>query len=190
MIAGGSFIVIRADVEGLHHWPGATAPDGYLTASHRHLFVVTAEIAVNHNDREIEINGATRWLAALLASFGEHTGDEPLDFGAQSCEHLATRTAHAITDRYGPERHVRCVVLEDGILGAGVTWQPEASLICAYRSAGLLPPNSATIRIPPAASPASISLCGYSATPASFRICITVGCGRTSAGRRCMTSPT
>ncbi len=127
MMTAGSFIVIRADVEGLHHWPGAIAPDGYLATPHRHLFVVTAEITVTHDDREIEINAATRWLATIVAGFGERTTDGPLDFGPQSCEHLATRTARAITDRYGPHRHVRCVVLEDGILGAGVIWQPEAA---------------------------------------------------------------
>jgi hypothetical protein len=121
-----SFITIRTAVEGLHRWPDAVAPDAYLAHVHRHLFVITADITVFHNDREIEINAATRWLGDLLAGFAETPGaDGPPDFGPQSCEHLARRATLAITERYGPHRHVRCTVLEDGILGAGITWEPD-----------------------------------------------------------------
>jgi hypothetical protein len=99
---------------------------------HRHLFVVEADIEVRHDDREIEINAASRWLDTLIPNFSIGLPPEadvkdaaPADFGTQSCEQLATRITQAVLDRYGRDRHVRCAVLEDGILGAGVTWQPE-----------------------------------------------------------------
>jgi len=122
------FISVQTGVEGLHHWPAAASPDAYLARPHRHLFVVTAQIAVAHHDREIEINDATRWLDTTLRGFGRPDPDGgPLDFGPQSCERLAERAVNAITDRYGPHRQVRCTVLEDGILGAGVDWQPDTT---------------------------------------------------------------
>ena len=38
------FVRVRAQVEGLHHWPDAPAPDTYLTQPHRHLFIVDLRI--------------------------------------------------------------------------------------------------------------------------------------------------
>lgn len=120
-----SFIKVRTQVEGLHHWPDAVEPERYLHLPHRHLFVVTAEIEVFHDDREIEINAAARWLYATVTGFGQPPEDDgPVDFGPQSCEHLARRSAEAVAGRYGPRRRLRCEVLEDGILGAGVRWNP------------------------------------------------------------------
>jgi hypothetical protein len=87
---------------------------------------VEVDLQVHHDDREIEINAATRWLAELmptLARPGERGG--PLDFGRQSCELLAGRIADALLDRHGWDRQLRCVVLEDGVLGAGVEWRPD-----------------------------------------------------------------
>ena len=46
---------------------------------------------------------------------------EPLDFGRRSCEQLANRLVDAVTARYGRHR----AVLEGGLLGRGVDWQPD-----------------------------------------------------------------
>lgn len=120
-------IHITAQVEGLHRWPDAGPPDGYLASSHRHLFVAVVEISVEHGDRELEINAVARWLTTVLASFAAppERPDGPLDFGAQSCEHLAERLVAAVIERYGTHRRVRCTVAEDGILGGGVQWVPD-----------------------------------------------------------------
>jgi hypothetical protein len=119
-----SFVHLAAQVEGLHHWPAAGPPEQYLRAPHRHLFIVTADIEVFSHDREIEINAAARWLTARLPTLADQPGADLLDFGPQSCERLAARITEAIRDRYGPRRRIRCMVAEDGILGAGVTWHP------------------------------------------------------------------
>lgn len=120
-------IQVTTQVEGQHRWPDAGPPDSYLASSHRHLFVATVEITVQHGDRELEINAVARWLTAVLNSFAAppQDPDGPPDFGAQSCEHLAERLVKAITDRYGTHRWVRCTVTEDGILGGGVQWNPN-----------------------------------------------------------------
>ncbi|MDG9674805.1 hypothetical protein [Micromonospora sp. DH14] len=120
-------IHVTTQVEGLHRWPDAGAPDGYLASSHRHLFVASVEISVEHGDRELEINAVARWLTTVLGSFADAPArpDGPVDFGAQSCEHLAERLVAAITERYGTHRRVRCTVTEDGILGGGVQWDPS-----------------------------------------------------------------
>jgi hypothetical protein len=127
------FIRLTTRFEGLHHWPDAPEAEDYLRSPHRHLFVVEADIEVFHDDREIEINAATRWLDTVLprlaggppsaASLPVQAG--PPNLGSRSCEQLATSIADAILDRYGRHRALRCAVLEDGILGAGVSWQPE-----------------------------------------------------------------
>jgi hypothetical protein len=122
-----TFVRLAAQADGLHYWPSADDPDRYLQTPHRHLFVVTVDLQVFHDDREIEINAASRWLTGLLPTLTDvpHVGDGPVDFGAQSCEQLATRITDAIKHRHGPRRHITTTVLEDGLLGAGITWRPD-----------------------------------------------------------------
>jgi len=84
------FIRIKTQFEGLHRWPKAPVPDDYLRSPHRHLFVVEADIEVFHDDREIEINQATRWLDTIIPGFANQTpttpgadpAGAPLDFGS------------------------------------------------------------------------------------------------------------
>ncbi len=54
-------IVIKLQYEALHNWPGVVEamPDKkhihFLQYPHRHLFFITIEKEVTHNDRDIEI---------------------------------------------------------------------------------------------------------------------------------------
>jgi hypothetical protein len=125
-----SFVHLVTQVEGLHHWPDAQPPERYLRAPHRHLFVVTARVQVFTHDREIEINAATRWMSGVLTSFADPPADAdaPPDFGSQSCERLAARLVDALTGRGGRHRRIRCTVAEDGLLGAGVSWDPAPAM--------------------------------------------------------------
>jgi hypothetical protein len=127
MMPASTFVQIGAQADGLHHWPNASVPDDYLGTPHRHLFVVTVRLQVFHDDREIEINAAARWLTVLLPTLSDvpRTGDGPIDFGAQSCERLAVRIAEALQQRHGDHRAITVTVLEDGLLGAGYSWQPD-----------------------------------------------------------------
>lgn len=123
------FVRLVTQFEGLHRWPHAPAPDDYLRSPHRHLFVAEIDLEVRHDDREIEINAAARWLDTLIPGLAAPSGapgqDGPLHFGTRSCEQLALEITEALRERYGFRRAIRCAVLEDGRLGAGVEWQPE-----------------------------------------------------------------
>jgi hypothetical protein len=127
MMPTTAFVHLAAQVDGLHHWAAATDPDRYLQSPHRHLFVVTVDLQVFHDDREIEINAASRWLTSLLPTLADPPwlGDGPIDFGPQGCEHLAARITDAVKERHGRRREITTTVLEDGILGAGITWRPD-----------------------------------------------------------------
>lgn len=118
------YVIARTDVEGLHHWAAAPPGEGYLRHPHRHLFVVTARLRVEHADREIEINDLTRWLRQQVLPGMAVSAPlrQALDFGPQSCEQLAERVVAAIRERHGDGRWIECEVLEDGILGGGVRW--------------------------------------------------------------------
>lgn len=120
----GRYIKVTTQAEGLHHWPGAPAGEGYLRQPHRHLFTVTVRMQVRHSDREIEINAFARWLKdQVLPSLAITRRDgEPADFGTQSCEQLAEQVTGQIRTRHGEDRWIECEVLEDGILGGGVRW--------------------------------------------------------------------
>src|SRR5262249_29643217 len=107
------YIVVTADVEGLHHWADAPPAEGYLRHPHRHLFTVRIRMQVHHADREVEINQVARWLrshALPTLAINDHADQAP-DFGPQSCEQLAEHVAAAVQNRYG-NRWIECEVLE------------------------------------------------------------------------------
>lgn len=97
-------------IEGFHRWPDAPEECGYLTAKHRHIFLIRCEFEVAHLDRDIELVMQQHRIAALIKdAFGF-----PAEFGACSCEQIALY----ILDRF--DRCVKCSVLEDGMGGAVV----------------------------------------------------------------------
>lgn len=98
-------------VEGFHYYPGAPEFCAYLSARHRHLFVIRCKFEVTHNDREIEINDAQHQIAAKLH---EYYGT-PCEFCSLSCESIAQFLLNNF------ESMVECQVLEDGYGGATLT---------------------------------------------------------------------
>lgn len=86
-------IEASAEVDGLHHWPQAHEGRAYLRAPHRHRFIVTARVFVQHTDRDIEWHDlrAVLHTALLLAGGGVTNG--LTDFGTMSCETLAEHVA-------------------------------------------------------------------------------------------------
>lgn len=98
-------ITARVAEPGLHHWPDAPEGRAYLGSPHRHLFVARAVVYVDHGNRDVEFHDlgddlrlALRGCTGTLA-YGEH-GTSLLDFGPQSCEHLATSIADTLAGRY------------------------------------------------------------------------------------------
>lgn len=98
-------ITATVRVPGLHHWPTAPEQRAYLRSPHRHLFVARATVYVGHHNRDVEFHDLGDDLGAALRgatgtlAYGEHS-TSLLDFGPQSCEHLATHVAEVLADRY------------------------------------------------------------------------------------------
>lgn len=97
-------IVVRDQFEGQHCWPQAPKEVAFLRNPHRHIFHVTFEIEVNHDDRELEFfifkNHLKSW-------FPRH-----FDLGSMSCEMLAISFIEQATKLYG-DRKMICEISED-----------------------------------------------------------------------------
>lgn len=107
--------IVRFTIPGLHYWPEATGVRRYLGQPHRHLFHITVEIDVKHNDRELEFHDLRDVAMAITrrcAMVHPLEGDT-VDFGPQSCEAIATFVAMNLRERYGKTRRVVVTVSED-----------------------------------------------------------------------------
>lgn len=111
--------------EGVHRFPGAAAPEfatgdnydvSHLANEHSHYFYFTVQIAVTHNDRDIEFLQFRRWLESLYGTV--------LKMDYKSCEMLAEELIGQINQRY-PNRWMRVSVFEDNINGAHLEFTPE-----------------------------------------------------------------
>ena len=72
-------------IEGFHRYPNAPEFCAYLSARHRHIFVIRCEFEVSHNEREIEINEQQHVIEKMLTKrFGS-----PCEFGDLYCETIA-----------------------------------------------------------------------------------------------------
>ena len=135
------YVRVKTSFEAMHCWPQAPDIDSYLSAPHRHLFTVDLRLEVKHDDRDIEINALKRWIdkyvkynitdapfwegkrAPQAVGEAQEFGEVP-NLGALSCEQIATRIASAVRARFSTagDREIWCEVLEDGLLGGGVTF--------------------------------------------------------------------
>jgi hypothetical protein len=95
---------------GYHNWPQAPPARDYLAVRHRHQFVITAAVAVGHDNRDVEFHDLRdvieRWWTP--------------ERGAQSCEHIGHNLAAAL-DLLGFQT-TRITVSEDGYDGATLSW--------------------------------------------------------------------
>ncbi len=105
-------IIVTLQVEGFHKWAKAqeVLPEvGFLSDRHRHIFHITCEKDVNHDDRDIEIIMFKRKIAKYIsAKWGE-----PAEFADMSCEMIAKHLMAEFKLRC-------CTVLEDGENGSSV----------------------------------------------------------------------
>lgn len=87
-------VIIKLEVEGIHYWKEAPKEVGFLRHPHRHIFHITAEKAVGHNDRDIEIIMFKRNVLFFLKS--KHFNDtiNLHDFGKMSCEDIADKVGN------------------------------------------------------------------------------------------------
>jgi hypothetical protein len=102
--------------EGWHSWPDAPEHRFYLRSSHRHLFHVTVEVPVTHDNRQIEFHD-------LLDKAKVAVADLPRSLGSMSCEQIAVHIGERVRETMVVP-WVNVVVSEDGEVGASVTVEP------------------------------------------------------------------
>ena len=104
-----TFIKVRTEFEGWHHYPNAGDIDSrikFLELDHRHMFKIEVKISVTHTDRELEFF-LVKWA---LASFIENG-----QMNHKSCEMIAMDILNDhLIPNYGIERTYEIVVSEDG----------------------------------------------------------------------------
>jgi hypothetical protein len=106
-------IVINFDFEGVHCFPDAEGKHAYLQHFHRHLFKVSFETPVSHNNREIEFLFLKDQLREFVWSWG-------YGLESRSCEDMGHEILDFFQQHY-PERPAKVSVFEDGENGAVVT---------------------------------------------------------------------
>lgn len=97
-------------VVGFHRYPTAPQFCLYLAARHRHNFVIRASFAVEHNNRQVEINEQQNKIEEYLC--GKY--GKPCEFGDKSCEDIAEE----LLEHFGA---CKVQVLEDDYGGATIT---------------------------------------------------------------------
>lgn len=122
-------VVVRHEVIGFHHWPGAKGQRAYLSSRHRHKFFIEVELEVFHDDREVEFHDLLDNVRDYFAGIGE-------EWGSSSCETAAYGVAANVRDHLAHlgvptgmveaiprERTMTVSVFEDNECGARVHWQ-------------------------------------------------------------------
>ena len=94
-----TFIKIRTQFEGVHHWPTAPAEVAHLQSPHRHTFYITLQIEVYHNDRELEF-----FMVKDFVDYKVVRGLVKEELGRTSCEDLNDHFYEALRQKYGDNR--------------------------------------------------------------------------------------
>jgi len=111
----GKSIWVRFQREGIHCYPAAaTDPNladvAFLAHPHRHIFHFEVQIAVVHDDRDIEFIQFKRWLESMF-------DDKILQLDEKSCEMISNDMFAMIAEKY-PNREVIISVSEDAENGS------------------------------------------------------------------------
>jgi len=107
------WIKIKECFEGIHFWSEAPKEVFFLRSPHRHIFHVTIQIEVFHDDRELEFIMVKRRIKDFLPK---------KELGQMSCEMIAMDLISKIKIQYG-QRHIIIEVSEDGENGAIIDTQ-------------------------------------------------------------------
>jgi len=101
-------IKIRTQFEFVHCWKDAPEEVQFLRYLHRHDFLVSCEIEVFHNDRELEffmvLHRLEHFIEAVMIPNCDVT---------TSCEQFAQQIFQYLIDTYG-KRKIKVEVSEDG----------------------------------------------------------------------------
>lgn len=102
-------------VEGIHNWPDCPFEEvAYLRDPHRHMFHVKAQVAVTHDDRDVEFIVLKHKVRDYLEEMYWDDETKCCYFGAMSCEMIARELIEEFN-------LTSCEVSEDGENGAILT---------------------------------------------------------------------
>lgn len=85
-------ITVRTQLEGIHCYPSAPEEVAFLRHPHRHIFHVSAEIEVFHDDRELEFILVKRSIDEFLKGMPELKN--------ASCEMIAKSIREFLKEKY------------------------------------------------------------------------------------------
>lgn len=102
----------KVALPGFHRWPEAHEARSYLRDRHRHLFHITAHVAVSHDERDVEFHD----LQDVIRGWW---GPGARELGSSSCETIAKDLWFHLVDL--GMRPTAIDVSEDGEAGATVT---------------------------------------------------------------------
>jgi hypothetical protein len=109
-MATSTTIFVTFQKEGIHRYPLAPKEVEFLRHPHRHMFHFRVEMAVFHDDRDVEFIMLKRELEALYS-------DKTLTLEYKSCEMMAKELLNYLLTAY-PDRDITITVSEDGENGA------------------------------------------------------------------------
>lgn len=112
-------IFVTLNLPGYHRWPLASGKRSYLAHRHRHLFGIRAEVAVTHDDRDIEFHD-------LSDNIREWWGSVPREWEEASCESIARQLLAHLT--LAGLTVISITVSEDSENGATITTQGETNV--------------------------------------------------------------
>lgn len=108
-------ILIKTSFEGFHKYENAPEEVSFLRVLHRHTFNVEVEMETFHNDREIEFIMVQHELKNFFQNKYEMKN-------TYSCEQIAEDVCKFLLDKYGTNRKIKCLVLEDNENGGSVSY--------------------------------------------------------------------
>jgi hypothetical protein len=125
-VLASSYIWVTFQKEGIHRYPAAaTDPKlatgdwldvSFLGTPHRHIFHFKVEMAVFHDDRDVEFIQAKRIMERWY-------NDGTLELDYKSCEMIARDLYNKCIAKW-PGREFTIEVSEDGENGCRMCWKP------------------------------------------------------------------
>jgi hypothetical protein len=91
------FIRVKSSFYGVHHWPQAPKPVEHLQNLHAHIFEVSAKIAVDHGNRNVEFFIAKDNLGKSCAALQSVLSGPRPDM---SCEDMAEWLATYLKENF------------------------------------------------------------------------------------------
>lgn len=99
-----TWIKVKWQFVGFHKYENAPNEVSFLKTKHRHLFKCSAQISVNHDDRELEFFIVQNYLKSVYAD----------NLCVGSCEMVAKQIIESLKFMYGENRSYKVEVSEDG----------------------------------------------------------------------------